>query len=78
LPSRPPPPPLPAADAFASFPYRPWRPGERQRYEPSTLAVYHVKAAPPNDCGPGLFEVVNADPGEAPCVALPRRRSLTK
>ena len=73
------PPPLPgpaqgAGDAYPSFPYRPWRRGERGRYEPSTLAVYHVPAAPPNNCGPSLFEVMNPEPGDAPCVALQRRR----
>ena len=76
--SAPLPPPLPAplrsTDAYPSFPYRPWLRGERQRYEPSTLAVYQVPAAPPNNCGPSLFEVMNPDPGDAPCVAVQRRR----
>lgn len=62
------------ATAPQPFPYRPWTRGERGRYEPSTLAIYQVKAAPPNNCGPALFEIVNRDPDEAPCVAIQRTR----
>ena len=69
----PPPPPQPYLVGYPSFPYRPWVRGERQRYEPATLGIFDVQAAPANDCGPKLFEVVNPGPGELTCVARHRR-----
>lgn len=48
--------------------------GERQQYDPSTLSISHVEAAPPNNCGPAAFEILNTDRGERPCVGIPRYR----
>jgi hypothetical protein len=69
----PPPPPQTYLVGYPSFPYRPWMRGERQRYEPSTVGTYEVRAAPANNCGPALFEVANPGPGESTCVARYRR-----
>ena len=37
-------------------------------------AVYYTDApAPPNNCGPRLFEIINPDPGEPRCVGIDLR-----
>ncbi|KAA2238024.1 hypothetical protein [Salinarimonas soli] len=48
-----------------------YRPGERGRYEASTVATYPLReAAPGNDCAIGAFEVLNARRGETRCAAV--------
>jgi hypothetical protein len=48
-----------------------YRPGERGRYDASTVAAYPLREpAPGNDCTVGAFEVLNARRGETRCAAI--------
>ncbi len=48
-----------------------WFPGERGRYDASTVATYPLREpAPGNDCAIGAFEVLNARRGETRCAAV--------
>ncbi len=47
-----------------------WFPGERGRYDASTVAVYPMAEAPGNRCTIPAFEVLNARLGERRCYAV--------